>query len=171
MENDEWEDCPDTDDSYVVLDVPGFSSEALLQTAKANGGVSLIGLDTPTPFLRVGSLHFTGVFDAAQGSDVIFATSAAAPTVSSTSRQKDLAPPRYGLASGKPGNLATALATPTIAGRGGADGASEEPPRTLTLMGHTEARVRFARVRLEPRAAAARADDGGGGDAAGQQDG
>ncbi|KAJ3385302.1 hypothetical protein HDU84_002300, partial [Entophlyctis sp. JEL0112] len=82
-----------------------------------------------------------------------------------------LAPPRYGLASGKPGNLATALATPTIAGRGGADGASEEPPRTLTLMGHTEARVRFARVRLEPRAAAARADDGGGGDAAGQQDG
>ncbi|KAI8612761.1 hypothetical protein BC830DRAFT_1135233 [Chytriomyces sp. MP71] len=73
---EEWEDCPDTDAEWAILDLDGFSAEAVKESAKQHGGVSLIGLDSPTPFLRIGNMHFKGSYDAPLGSDLIFATSA-----------------------------------------------------------------------------------------------
>ncbi|KAJ3249255.1 hypothetical protein HDU78_005395 [Chytriomyces hyalinus] len=128
---DEWEDCPDTDASWVVMDIAGLSSDGVKEASK-NGGVSLMGLDTATPYLRIGNMHFKGAFDSSLGTDLVFAASANASTHTRT--VKDIVPtaPRYGLAN-------------AMLNRTGSKDA------TLTYMGKTETHIKFSRVRLEQK--------------------
>jgi hypothetical protein len=56
---------------YVILDTgPRTSTQTLLSASSS--GVKLIGMDTPTPFLRIGGLMFKGKHDLNVGSDMIF---------------------------------------------------------------------------------------------------
>ncbi|KAI9325487.1 hypothetical protein BDR26DRAFT_189289 [Obelidium mucronatum] len=133
---DEWEDCPLADDEYIVLDVNGFSAESIKEAARSHNGVSLIGLDSPEPMLRIGNMHFKGAFDTSIGSDIIFATSSNAGGQVSA---KDMAPAplRYGLANA----ILNAQKSAN----------TKENPSTLTYMGHTNTHITFSRIRLEPK--------------------
>ncbi|KAJ3020622.1 UNVERIFIED_CONTAM: hypothetical protein HDU68_010085 [Siphonaria sp. JEL0065] len=130
---DEWEDCPDTEDSYIVLDINGFSSDSIKEAARVHGGVSLIGLDTPEPILRIGNMHFKGTFDNSLGSDVIFAASTNQSGLPKTA--KDIAPsvPRYGLANA----IFNKTNTPNSS--------------NLSFMGQTDSHIKFSRIRLEQK--------------------
>ncbi|KAJ3164629.1 hypothetical protein HDU88_005277 [Geranomyces variabilis] len=71
-DDDEWEET-----KYIVLDVGSELAAADVQAAAAeHQGVSIIGLDSPTPYLRIGNMIFQGAVDRTLGTDLIFATSA-----------------------------------------------------------------------------------------------
>ncbi|KAJ3112688.1 hypothetical protein HK100_002241 [Physocladia obscura] len=137
IEDEEWETCPDNIDNYVVLDVDGFSADAIQKAAKLNHGIAIMGLETESPFMRIGTMFFKGVFDNSIGSDIIFATSDSSSSQSQRAAQKNLAPapPRYGLANAMLNRL----------------NAANDKKANLTLMGTTETHIRFTRVRLEKR--------------------
>ncbi|TPX49487.1 hypothetical protein SeMB42_g02599 [Synchytrium endobioticum] len=55
VDDDEYEQ----ETTYVVVDLgPEFKSEDISNAAKRYGGLSIIGLDQPAPFVRVGNLYF-----------------------------------------------------------------------------------------------------------------
>ncbi|TPX50621.1 hypothetical protein SeLEV6574_g00794 [Synchytrium endobioticum] len=69
VDDDEYEQ----ETTYVVVDLgPEFKSEDISNAAKRYGGLSIIGLDQPAPFVRVGNLYFQGKLDRALGTDLIF---------------------------------------------------------------------------------------------------
>ncbi|KAI9099440.1 hypothetical protein DFS34DRAFT_617585 [Phlyctochytrium arcticum] len=68
--SDEWE----TEEQYIVMDLgPDVSADSLKDAASKFGGVSMTGLESETPYLRVGNLYFEGAFDVRLGTDMIFA--------------------------------------------------------------------------------------------------
>ncbi|KAI8593347.1 hypothetical protein BDZ88DRAFT_139496 [Geranomyces variabilis] len=72
-DDDEWEE----ETKYIVLDVGSELAAADVQAAAAeHQGVSIIGLDSATPYLRIGDMIFQGAVDRTLGTDLIFATSA-----------------------------------------------------------------------------------------------
>ncbi|ORY49190.1 hypothetical protein BCR33DRAFT_714217 [Rhizoclosmatium globosum] len=129
----EWEDCPEAEDEWIVMDVNGFSVDSIKDAARAHGGLSLIGLDSEEPILKIGNMHFRGVFDNSLGSDMIFATSSNAVPEKSA---KDIVPtpPRFGLAN--------AMFNMDF---------NKDNTTTLTYMGKTETHIKFSRIRLEPK--------------------
>ncbi|KAI9011226.1 hypothetical protein BC832DRAFT_590469 [Gaertneriomyces semiglobifer] len=63
-------------EQYLVLDLgTDLTSDMLHNAASSHHGVSLIGLETATPYLRVGNLAFQGSFDTTLGTDLIFTSS------------------------------------------------------------------------------------------------
>ncbi|KAH8551330.1 hypothetical protein BGW37DRAFT_493251 [Umbelopsis sp. PMI_123] len=59
-----------TETQYILLDLEDNAPEDILETTEANGGYSLIGLDTPTPYLQLGSEIYKGEFDETIGSNL-----------------------------------------------------------------------------------------------------
>ncbi|KAI8827286.1 uncharacterized protein EV422DRAFT_34744 [Fimicolochytrium jonesii] len=71
-EEDEWEE----ETKYLVLDVgTEVDAETVQAAATKYEGLSIIGLDTPTPILRVGNMVFKGSLDRTLGTDLIFSKS------------------------------------------------------------------------------------------------
>ncbi|RUS13561.1 hypothetical protein BC937DRAFT_95133 [Endogone sp. FLAS-F59071] len=59
--------------SYIVLDLGSdVNAEVITSAAAKSGGYSLVGLDTPTPYLQIGPLIFRGEFDETIGTDLLF---------------------------------------------------------------------------------------------------
>lgn len=56
---------------YIVLDTSAENTSSIASSASA-GGIKLIGMDTPTPYLRVGTMVFKGKHDVNVGTDMIF---------------------------------------------------------------------------------------------------
>ncbi|KAJ3009859.1 hypothetical protein HKX48_007723 [Thoreauomyces humboldtii] len=68
---DEWEE----ETRYMILDLGSDVPASLLESAAAeHQDVSLMGLDTPTPYLRIANLTFRGALDRTLGTDLIFST-------------------------------------------------------------------------------------------------
>ncbi|KAJ3327938.1 hypothetical protein HDU76_010858 [Blyttiomyces sp. JEL0837] len=123
-DNGEWEE----ETSYLVLDLgPEVPADAIKSAVKSFEGLSLIGLESPNPMLRIGNMIFKGSFDSTLGTDMVFATSA------SRTKAKADAPtaPRYGLAH--------AIYNKETAG-GNA---------SLTFMGQSNIRIKFTRVKVD----------------------
>ncbi|KAJ3281571.1 hypothetical protein HK104_011393 [Borealophlyctis nickersoniae] len=90
QEDDSSSEEYEEETTYVVLDLGSdFTKEMIEAAATVHDGVSLIngnqrktkkmylqGLDTPTPFLRVGNLIYKGTLDQTVGTDLIFSASA-----------------------------------------------------------------------------------------------
>ncbi|KND00442.1 uncharacterized protein SPPG_04761 [Spizellomyces punctatus DAOM BR117] len=127
-ESDEWEE----ETTYVVLDL---GTDVTVDTVKAAAseydGVSLIGLDTPSPYLRVGNLMFKGAFDRTIGTDMIFAASA----------QDENRPKR-------PPTGPLPLSTDP-----------NRPDVSMTYLGQSTMKTKFMRVTLEPKARPSNASD------------
>ncbi|KAI8921073.1 hypothetical protein DFJ77DRAFT_448440 [Powellomyces hirtus] len=71
-DEDEWEE----ETRYIVLDLgTEVTSETVQAAAASHEGVSIVGLDSSAPHLRVGNLVFRGTLDRTLGTDLIFATS------------------------------------------------------------------------------------------------
>ncbi|KAI8820825.1 uncharacterized protein EV422DRAFT_596095 [Fimicolochytrium jonesii] len=71
-EEDEWEE----ETKYVVLDLGTEVDAETVQAAAAKyEGLSIIGLDTATPVLRIGNMVFKGALDRTLGTDLIFSKS------------------------------------------------------------------------------------------------
>ncbi|TPX71061.1 hypothetical protein SpCBS45565_g01296 [Spizellomyces sp. 'palustris'] len=129
-ESDEWEEEVWT--TYVVLDL---GTEVTVDSVKAAAteydGVSLIGLDTPSPYLRVGNLMFKGAFDRTIGTDMIFAAS-----VQDENRPK------------RPPTGPLPLSTDP-----------NRPDVSMTYLGQSTMKTKFMRVTLEPRTRPSTASD------------
>ncbi|KAG2178271.1 hypothetical protein INT43_003524 [Umbelopsis isabellina] len=52
-----------TETQYIILDVGDTVSDDIIESAQASGGCSLVGLDTPTPFLQLGTDVYQGQHD------------------------------------------------------------------------------------------------------------
>jgi hypothetical protein len=65
------EDDYEYETEYIILETgPRTTTQTLL--AASASGVKLIGMDTPTPYLRIGNLTFKGKHDLNVGTDLIF---------------------------------------------------------------------------------------------------
>ncbi|TPX56041.1 hypothetical protein PhCBS80983_g04842 [Powellomyces hirtus] len=119
-DEDEWEE----ETRYIVLDLgTEVTSETVQAAAASHEGVSIVGLDSSAPHLRVGNLVFRGTLDRTLGTDLIFATS----------KHDDARPQR---APRGPLPLSTDLNRPGI---------------DMTFVGQSTVRAKFTRVSLERR--------------------
>ncbi|KAM3583675.1 hypothetical protein VKS41_003647 [Umbelopsis sp. WA50703] len=60
-----------TETQYIILDVGDTVSDDIIESAQASGGCSLVGLDTPTPFLQLGTDVYQGQHDETIGSNLL----------------------------------------------------------------------------------------------------
>lgn len=62
------------EESFHILDLGAHHSAAKIKAASTSG-MKLIGMDTPSPILRIGTMDFQGRHEETLGTDVIFASS------------------------------------------------------------------------------------------------
>ncbi|KAI8577159.1 hypothetical protein K450DRAFT_253122 [Umbelopsis ramanniana AG] len=59
-----------TETQYILLDLGENAPDDIVESGETSGGYSLIGLDTPTPYLQLGSEIYQGEFDETIGSNL-----------------------------------------------------------------------------------------------------
>ncbi|KAJ3124157.1 60S ribosomal protein L38 [Nowakowskiella sp. JEL0407] len=69
IDDEEWEE----ETTYVILDLGSDSSpQTIHQLAQNYEGISILGLETATPFLRIGNIHYKGQVERGLGTHMIF---------------------------------------------------------------------------------------------------
>jgi hypothetical protein len=122
-DDDEYEDL------YVVLELPEVHSSFLSSCET----YSLIGLDSPTPILKLGSAVFRGSHEDALGTHLVFSDAEELASLPTSAR----------------------LPAPTRSGATARAGAAAAPPARSRqhLIAQTTQKICFERVLLEPRQA------------------
>ncbi|KAI8930324.1 hypothetical protein BC831DRAFT_395368 [Entophlyctis helioformis] len=123
--------CAAWQTAFVVLDL-GFETtvEALHREAAEHNGLSLIGIDTPSPVMRVGNLVYRGEPDIVVGTDLLFAVAGPA-----------------GPTAGSAGPTAGSWAISSTDGSGNS-GNSRECAGAMHHIGEARRIVRFKRVEI-----------------------
>ncbi|KAJ3415686.1 hypothetical protein HDV05_004364 [Chytridiales sp. JEL 0842] len=138
-DDDEWED---EEVNYIVMDMGSeLTAEKVKGAARNYQGISLIGLETPNPYLRLGKSVYKGSFDTTVGTDMIFAASA------TRTKKKTKAPsaPKYGLEN--------AIYTDETR--------QDQVATTMAFMGKSFVKLKFTPVQLEPRVSQQKSDEAG----------
>ncbi|KAL2920273.1 General transcription factor 3C polypeptide 6 [Polyrhizophydium stewartii] len=123
---------PEAQTAYVLLELgPELTVETLRQEAAQHNGLSLLGLDTPAPVLRIGSLVYVGQPDIPVGTTLLFKL--AAPPGGQAASQQPPAPDAQR-------HHGTAGPAPVAAA-----------PTKLHQIGDARRMLRFRRVNMKPR--------------------
>ena len=120
---DGGDDDEDHEDVFILLELPDTPASFL----SSNTSYSLIGLDTPTPVLKLGSAVFRGTHEDVLGTHLVFSDAEALATMPGASR------------------LPTPVQQPGAAQQVAAD--------HQRLVCAATQKIRFERVLLEPRGA------------------
>ena len=119
---DGGDDDEDHEDVFILLELPDTPASFL----SSNTSYSLIGLDTPTPVLKLGSAVFRGTHEDVLGTHLVFSDAEALATMPGASR------------------LPTPVQQP---------GAAQQVAADQRLVCAATQKIRFERVLLEPRGA------------------
>ncbi|KAJ3056237.1 hypothetical protein HK097_007720 [Rhizophlyctis rosea] len=120
----ESEDEYEEEVTYIVMDIgTELTQEMVNNAATKNEGISITGIETGNPFLRIGSLFYQGQFDQCLGTDLIF-----------SSATHDESKPKR--APQGPLPFSTDPSRPEI---------------EMKLVGHSTKKLKMSRVVLEPK--------------------